>query len=715
MARRTFSYPLSLAVVVALLIMLTGGFIAWWNYRTGVQNVRQLASRMFDQITRETIVQTEAFLKDAPPVATMLADLQRREPVTGDAALERCIIALKANPTFKWVTYSEPDGRFVGAYRVAVAEIKPVEVAPDTERDHSPPNDTGVEDPPPPYEMLSSEEERETPDVIRTNRSYITAEGKTVVEEHEFQPDGTLKLIKHDDDGKYDPRTRPFYKLAAQYTEGWTPPYLFNENAPGVTYAIAVKKGKDLTGVFTIDFHLTRLSQLAKELKFSMHGRVAIVGGDSQLLGHTTHPVVREGQLGPELVEIRHMNDPVAKEIYGTKREVEVGGETYLVRQEDLRGVPWWVMVYAPESDFTAAMRGRVITSLIISLLAVGIAVLVAWRVARRVSGPLIALSEEMVKVGGLHLDDKPVGAASMFREIDMMNTSLEKMKGGLRSFSRYVPRDLVRTLLSSGHTADLSGEVRELTIYFSDLAGFTSLSETRAPDELVQFLSEYFDDMSRIIMGEQGTVDKYMGDGIMAFWGAPLDVKDHASRACAAALRCQKRVAELSAKGVSLATRIGPATGKVPVGNPGPTGRPPPTRVGAPAHPPRPPQGLNKQYGTELMISAETYAVAKDDVVARPIDVVAVKGKRQGVRVFELLAMKSENDESAEAVAAASTRALDAYLARDFAAAAAAWNEVLAKRADDKAATIMRDRSLAYAATPPPDDWSGVMVATEK
>ncbi len=676
MARRTFSYPISLAIVVATLIAITGGFIAWWNYRTGVDNVRQLAGRVFDQIARETKSQTEAFLMRAPPAAEVVASLAAREPTTDDHSLDRCISVLRANPGFKWVTYSLPDGKFMGAYREGAA--------------------------------------------IRINRSHLV-DGKTIVDEHEIQPDGSLKLIKHEDDGKYDPRTRPFWALASSTPTGgaWTAPYGFNEGVPGITYTIAVRdKAGAVTGVFTIDFHLSRLVELSRELQFSQNGRVVITTADNIALGHPLRPVVRKGAAGIELVPVKDLGDPAMSTVIAKGPGVtsfDLDGEPYLVRTQPIETNGWNVTVYAPESDFTAMMRGRAFTSLLISALAVLLAVGVAWLIARRVSGPLTALSDEMVKVGGLHLEDSAATAPSMFREIDMMNTSLAKMKGGLRSFSRYVPRDLVRTLLASGHTADLSGEVRELTIYFSDLAGFTSLSETRAPDELVQFLSEYFDDMSTIIMSEQGTVDKYMGDGIMAFWGAPLEVKNHAAQACIATLRCQRRVRELSEKGVSLATRIGLATGEVLVGNIGSTDRLNYTVMGDIANLASRLEGLNKQYGTDSMISEETFEQAREHVIARPIDVVAVKGKKQGVRVFELLALTSDNNATAQAVAEASTRALAAYLERRFAEAVAAWDEVLAKRPGDTAAGIMRDRAQLLALAPPPAEWSGVMVATSK
>jgi adenylate cyclase len=355
-----------------------------------------------------------------------------------------------------------------------------------------------------------------------------------------------------------------------------------------------------------------------------------------------------------------------------------------------------------------------VITSLLISLVAVLLAVVVAWVLARRVARPLIGLSKQMEEVGKLNLDDD-ADHSSAFTEIDQMNTSLVKMKGGLRSFARYVPRDLVRTLVASGLDAELTGELRTLTIFFSDLEGFTGLAETKAPDELVKFLGKYFDDMSKIIASESGTIDKYMGDGIMAFWGAPTKVEDHAARACVAALACQRRVDELAKQGVNLATRIGLATGVVLVGNIGSYERMNYTVMGDVANLASRIEGLNKQYGTFLMISEATYDLAKDVVVARPIDVVAVKGKTQGVPVYELLALRADKDAKAEALAANSTQAIEHYLGRRFAEAAAMWSAILDDRPTDMAARVMRDRALAFGAAPPPPEWTGVKIATSK
>jgi adenylate cyclase len=167
--------------------------------------------------------------------------------------------------------------------------------------------------------------------------------------------------------------------------------------------------------------------------------------------------------------------------------------------------------------------------------------------------------------------------------------------------------------------------------------------------------------------------------------------------------------------QGAVVKARIGIATGEVLVGNIGSPERMNYTVMGDTANLASRIESLNKQYGTQLMISDETYRRAQHVVVARSVDVVAVKGKQRGVRVYELLALVSDHDATAEALAADSTAALDAYLARDFAAAAAAWTRVLERAPADPAATLLRDRALGFVAAPPPADWNGVTIATDK
>ncbi len=691
-ARGKLSYPLSLAVVVALLVTFTGGWISWWNYRSGRANANTTAGNLFDQVAHEIAGEAGAFLLRAPPAAETLRGIGALDPpsVTSDQLAHRLLAALAANPQFSWISYSDVTGTFTGAYHPAAG-------------------------------------------AVRVNQSHVVeGGGDAILDEHDVAADGTWTQGKHDDHSHYDPRKRPFFELATRMRKpAWTQPYAFampakadlspGDRVPGITFAdpLLARDGS-VHGVVTIDFDLQELSRLVAKLDVSEHGRAVILAEDDTVIAHPTEALVAPGGDGA-LVKAQALADPALRALVagGTARDnFDVDGVPYLARDEivPLPGGPSWrVLVYAPESDFTGALNARVVSSLIVSLVGLVLAVVLAWLLAHRVSDPLIRIASEMTAAGDFRLGEVGTPRHSWFREIQMMIDALAKMKGGLRSFARYVPRDLVRAVLASGQDASLSGEVRQLTVYFSDLAGFTTLAEGKAPDELVHFLGEYLDDMSTIIADERGTVDKYLGDGIMAFWGAPSPLGDHAARACAAALRCQKRLAEYAARGTPLHTRIGVATGDVLVGNIGSTERMNYTVMGDTANLASRLESLNKQLGTSLMISEPTFEAARAAIVARPLDVVAVKGKSRGVRVYELLAMASDHDAAAEALAADAEAALDAYLARDFAAAIAAYDRILARTPGDQPAATLRARAAAFAETPPPPAWTGITIAKEK
>jgi adenylate cyclase len=308
----------------------------------------------------------------------------------------------------------------------------------------------------------------------------------------------------------------------------------------------------------------------------------------------------------------------------------------------------------------------------------------------------------------------------TIFREVAAMDQALLHMKGSLRSFSSYVPKDLVRAMLASGQEATLQGQTREMTVYFSDIVGMTAIAEGMNPDQLVQHLSRYFDEMTQGILSNGGTVDKFIGDAIMAFWGAPAPTTDHAVRACQTALWSQRRLAELRAAPdtpwlANIRARIGIDTGEVMVGNVGSHDRFNYTVMGDTVNLASRLEGLNKYYGTPILIGESTYRAAKDFVIARPIDLVQVIGKSLRVEVWEPLCLISEQDSAARELAQHFVQGLAAYLARDFRAAADSYEAALGVRPQDRPALILLDRCRKFQVTPPSNDWGGVYIATEK
>ncbi len=215
-----------------------------------------------------------------------------------------------------------------------------------------------------------------------------------------------------------------------------------------------------------------------------------------------------------------------------------------------------------------------------------------------------------------------------------------EREKRKIRAmFGKYVSPDVVAQMMDN--PPELGGVDRELTVFFSDIRGFTSLSETLTPQELVKHLNEYLSAMTDIILETGGTLDKYVGDEVMCFWGAPLEVKDHAARACRCALMQKAKLAELNAlwpPEKRLNIGIGLNTGIMTVGNMGSAGRMNYTLMGDNVNLGARLEGTNKVYGTMIIVSEYTYAMVKDQFVFRELDTIRVKGKNRPVVIYELV-----------------------------------------------------------------------------
>lgn len=208
-------------------------------------------------------------------------------------------------------------------------------------------------------------------------------------------------------------------------------------------------------------------------------------------------------------------------------------------------------------------------------------------------------------------------------------------------AFQYYVTAEVVDKIIADPSLLALGGERRELTIFFSDIAGFTTLSESMPPADLVRFLNMFLSEMTTIILSEQGTIDKYEGDAIIAFWNAPLTVVDHQERAVRTALRLQARLAELRGTfkkdfGIEPEMRIGITTGFVTVGNFGSSNRFNYTMIGDAANLASRLEGTNKIFGTHILVSEATQGAVSDRFVWRRLGDVQVKGKQEAVGVFE-------------------------------------------------------------------------------
>ena len=276
--------------------------------------------------------------------------------------------------------------------------------------------------------------------------------------------------------------------------------------------------------------------------------------------------------------------------------------------------------------------------------------------------------------------------------------------------FSHYLSPEVIERLLDNPRLLSLGGEKRRLTSFFSDLAGFTSISERLPPEELVALLNEFLSEMTDIILAHGGTLDKYEGDAIIAFWNAPLDQPDHALRACRAAVECQARLAELAAKwmeraGRPLAMRVGLNSGPAVVGNMGSARRFDYTAMGDTINLASRLEGACKLYGVRVLAGEETQAAVKDEMATRLVDRVRVVGKTLPVSIFEIAGRRDALGAAEAEKLAVFERARQAFLRREWAAAASLFESLTG----DGPAAIYLERCRVFSDSPPPADWDGV------
>lgn len=286
-------------------------------------------------------------------------------------------------------------------------------------------------------------------------------------------------------------------------------------------------------------------------------------------------------------------------------------------------------------------------------------------------------------------------------------------------AFSRYVSATVVDSILKDPSKLHLGGERKRMSVFFSDIRGFTTISEGLSPEKLVEALNIYLTRMTDIVFQHQGVLDKYIGDAVMAFWNAPFDQPDHAFLAVQTAIEMQKaldRMNEEKAFGdVEIRIGCGVNTGDMVVGNVGGTARFDYTVIGDNVNLGSRLEGLTKEYGVGIIITESTAKDVSSKILCRKLDKVAVKGKKEPVMIFEAVDFIENATSSQQTLVKAFETALDAYFARDFAGAITKCDVILATTPTDGPTKNLRERALHFKDTAPPTDWVGTWVFTKK
>ncbi|HEY5769145.1 MAG TPA: adenylate/guanylate cyclase domain-containing protein [Terrimicrobium sp.] len=436
--------------------------------------------------------------------------------------------------------------------------------------------------------------------------------------------------------------------------------------------------------------------------------RAQVSGEDLRIAPGDLAPEVARALAAPELRAVDE-NMPI---LSGSYRH---NGQEFLTTFRALSGTQdWTVGIVVPRAFYLGklvAMRNHLLAvslGVMLLLVAAGIAIL---RSVKRAQGQI---TRESLKMNAFEFS--PSATDSAFRDVSQVLESLEKAKAAMRAMSKYAPVDLVRRLYREKSEPVLGGELMEVSIMFSDIKGFTTFSEQLAANQLADLLGLYLDALSRIIQREtRGTIDKYIGDAIMALWNAPEPVPDHPRMACLAAVRCRDVSRALAQtdewRGLPVfETRFGLHCANALVGHFGARDRMNYTAIGDAINLASRLEGLNKQYGTSIIASESVVERARDAFDFRLLDVVAVKGKSDAITIYEVLGNKGEAEGRREIVTSYEA-AFAAYAARDFERALA----VLKNNPSDAPSAVLIERCRSFLQAPPPPEWRGVYVSASK
>jgi class 3 adenylate cyclase/ABC-type nitrate/sulfonate/bicarbonate transport system substrate-binding protein len=368
-------------------------------------------------------------------------------------------------------------------------------------------------------------------------------------------------------------------------------------------------------------------------------------------------------------------------------------------------GQPWQVITVTPIDDFVGTLKATNRLIMVVIIILTMIELFFIYVASSRLSRPVENVSEQLQAIESLQFD-VPVSRPSNIREIAQLESAASLLRTSLKSFSSFVPLDVVRQLIKSGIPLTLGVEPRILTVFFSDLENFSSHSETLAPDDLLVQISTYLEEVSGAISQEGGTVDKFIGDGVMAFWNAPVERPDHVVRACAGALRAARRMERVNdaweAEGrPRIRIRIGLNCAKVLVGNVGSTARLNYTALGDGVNVAARLEGINKVFGTTICISDSIYEQVQAEILARPLKRVQVKGRKTEFMIYELLALRAGNDPELgvrgreEELSAMTWHASQSYETGNFAAAESAYRAILKRFPGDSVAKFMLEQCI--------------------
>ena len=469
-------------------------------------------------------------------------------------------------------------------------------------------------------------------------------------------------------DHLYIPKERTGYKDASMARDLIiTDPEVHDSGAAKFSIAKPFFLHKDIVGVFAIDIELTTIddflsTQLIRNGAISLlvdkHGFILANSDkprdsriiDSKLSLSQVHTI--SSKL-PSLALLQKPNNSQLPFFFKDDKT-----NVYIATISDIAAVKhknWSILIVIPVMAVVGPLHDTNRKILLLGTFAVLLQITIIFFLARLISKPLERITREVQAIIRLE-PSTSFKTHKIITEISSLANAIIKLKSTINAFILYVPRTLVNDLLSSGKDLEIGGESRYLTVLFSDLKDFSSLAEKTPSREFLQRVSAYLGLMTYAIKEEGGTLDKFIGDGVMAFWGAPLLDQHHAYHACVAAVKGKRRLVTLNEQLKSenkppLSARIGIHSDAVLVGNIGSEERLSYTVVGDGVNIASRLEEINKEFGTAICISHSLFKEAGERLWVRPIDLISVKGRSGEFLIYELVAIRDGDDETLASV----------------------------------------------------------------
>jgi adenylate cyclase len=469
------------------------------------------------------------------------------------------------------------------------------------------------------------------------------------------------KLTVQTDDNQSDEVTKNYLRMLHDNREMvWIEP-IRNEGKTLITVAAPLFYEDRYIGTVAAGVSVGELSELIEELGDTYQSNGFIIYGNDRLLAHRKLPELSRAKLNFEnpLFKVSDLDMPVIGKILKTPidysdpdgvfdfREIDVNGDEYFVLSKeisDLGDVPWTLGAYSPSAEWNSQIY-RLRNSIIGGVFLVVLAVTGAIFLSRWVAAPISDAADATIKVGNLNLDEIDHLPPSRITELNKQAIAFNQMLEGLRWFETYVPRKLVRRLIQQKENSSISSQELELTVMFTDIVGFTASSEAKKSGEIAQELNQHFEIINQCIEKEGGTLDKYIGDAVMAFWGAPETQSDHARRACRAAIAIEKA---LSAADQEQRIKIAVHTGPLIVGNIGAVGRMNYTVIGDTVNTcsriEKLASDLDDGSVAVIVISEATANHLDQEFPLQKAGKFSVKGRKEEITAFRLLTARNVN-----------------------------------------------------------------------